>query len=188
MLLVHDLEVDMFLQGAAAAAPISVIDDNKDTLIQILKAKGANKLYGKNCPTQIAEKLSKKCVERWIRNYHAYFKKCEVADNLGNIEEIRFPEVWQELGDYGMSKDQLQQVQRSMTRDNSTPNERYTPFAFNLNSFKTWMIDAVVDKDDVWKKLEKIKSNKSARNKCLTNQFEECLEEAEDLFNEKSDR
>jgi hypothetical protein len=46
------------------------------------------------------------------------------------------------------------------------------------------MIDAVVDREDNWKKLEGIKNRKAEKNKSISDQFEECLEETEDLFND----
>jgi hypothetical protein len=181
---VHELEVDNFLQNVAGAAPVGVQNNTKDDIIQILKANGKNELFGKNCPTKIPEKPSRKYIERFIADYLAYFFKCGICDENGNIEESKFLAVWQELKDFGMTQEQLQKVVRSRKRAKNTPNDRFQPFAFKLSDLQAWMINAVVDRNDNWKKLEMIKNKKSTRNKTITDQFEECLEETEDLFND----
>jgi hypothetical protein len=178
---VHEMETDNFLQNVAGAAPVGVQNDTKDDIIHILTANGKNDYFGKNRPEQIPDKPSRRFMERYIADYMAYFLMCGKCDEQGIITKANFPAVWQELKDFSMFPEQLTDVIRAKKRDKNMPNDRYQPFAFKMSDLQAWMIDAVVDREDNWKKLEGIKNRKAQKSKSITDQFEECLEETEDF-------
>jgi hypothetical protein len=67
-----------------------------------------------------------------------------------------------------------------------TSKDKHTAFELKMEWLEEWIIEACVDKDDLWKQLEKMKMNKGSKNQSLAAMFSECLKEVEETFNSKT--
>jgi hypothetical protein len=153
-----------------------------------LLASNANQNYGKNRPRKISEKPSTKEAILWVAEWHLYWQRCHLIDKDGTCLILHYNKVMSKLRDHGLSQEQFENVQRAMINqeEHVTSKDKHTAFEFKIEWLEEWIFEACVDKDDLWKQLEKMKMNKGSKNQSLAAMFSDCLEEVEETFNSKT--
>jgi hypothetical protein len=180
------LEPSDTTEGATAPAVDPPPDGGiNQRIAESLVTQSENTNYGKGCPKNISDKPSAKECDRWGNYQKSYWRKCGIVDDDRNVDETRFHDAMQELEDFGLTADQFLKMQRAMVTDNvnTTPDDKFTPFTFNVSWLVDWIKEALVDRNDLYRKLYKMRDNKPAK-KTLVDIFEETMDQAEDTFND----